>query len=318
MKNKVIACVLAVTMLAGIFAGCSKTTKVTQKSFINACKKLKLEEIDPEDADRNSGMEALEDGLYTIKDGDYLEDAPEEVADYLESFGLDEIIDVDDVKSVSIAARGSGLDDLQDMSDPEELEDAKTDIAFATLIELDEDYVKDVMDYVEDQLDTYDITTKNLSNKEYLSSKNNGYYRLHVDISKLTKLLLENDDLMELIGAYYDEDDFEDLCKALSGDIAFSLEVNKDSIFIIGGFSLNTKPSELNSFSSAFGASNPAKIPMNNKFVEEVIENLIANMGSLSKNLGGLQDIGMDDDDYYDYDYDDYDDYDYDYDDEDI
>ena len=47
MKNKVIACVLAVTMLAGIFAGCSKTTKVTQKSFINACKKLKLEEIDP-------------------------------------------------------------------------------------------------------------------------------------------------------------------------------------------------------------------------------------------------------------------------------
>ena len=80
MKNKVIACVLAVTMLAGIFAGCSKTTKVTQKSFINACKKLKLEEIDPEDADRNSGMEVLEDGLYTIKDGDYLEDAPEEVA----------------------------------------------------------------------------------------------------------------------------------------------------------------------------------------------------------------------------------------------
>ena len=198
------------------------------------------------------------------------------------------------------------------MSDPEDLEDAKTDIAFAMLIELDEDYVKDVMDYVEDQLDTYDITTKNLSNKEYLSSKNNGYYRLHVDISKLTKLLLENDDLMELIGAYYDEDDFEDLCKALSGDIAFSLEVNKDSIFIIGGFSLNTKPSELNSFSSAFGASNPAKISMNNKFVEEVIDNLIANMGNLSKNLGGLQDIGMDDD------YDDYDDYDYDYDDEDI
>jgi hypothetical protein len=35
-------------------------------------------------------------------------------------------------------------------------------------------------------------------------------------------------------------------------------------------------------------------------------------MGNLSKNLGGLQDIGMDDD------YDDYDDYDYDYDDEDI
>ena len=44
--------------------------------------KLKLEEIDPEDADRNSGMEALEDGLYTIKDGDYLEDAPEEVREY--------------------------------------------------------------------------------------------------------------------------------------------------------------------------------------------------------------------------------------------
>ena len=56
---------------------------------------------------------------------------------------------------------------------------------------------------------------------------------------------------------------------------------------------------------------------MNNKFVEEVIENLIANIGNLANQFGGMRDIGMGDDDY-DYDYDDYDDYDYDYDDEDI
>ena len=42
-RIKVIACVLAATMLAGVFAGCSKTTKITTEKFVKACEKLKLE-----------------------------------------------------------------------------------------------------------------------------------------------------------------------------------------------------------------------------------------------------------------------------------
>ncbi|MBR4609254.1 MAG: hypothetical protein IKR78_04360, partial [Dehalococcoidales bacterium] len=267
MKNKVIACVLAVAMLAGIFTGCSKTTKININSFEKACKKLKLEEID---ADESPDEDEIEDGFYMIKDDDYLEDAPEDVTEYLEQFGLDDVIDVDDVTSVGIALKGSGLDDL-DLDDPEDAADAKVDLAFAILMELDENYVDDVMEYVEDQLDTYDITTKNLSGKEYFSSKNEGYYRLHIDIAKFVKLLLDDDTFLELMESLSGDTDVEEILESLSGDVAFSIEVTKTNIFIIGGFSLNTKPSEINSFSSAFGASNPAKLPMNTKFAEEVI-----------------------------------------------
>ena len=306
-KIKVIACVLTVAMLAGIFAGCSKTTKISTDKFAKACERLKLSEIDIEDDMPDD--DDLEDGFYIIVDEDLVEDQSDRVEDMLDEYGLADVIDADDVKSMGLAVKMSGLEDIEDIEDPEDIEDVKVDGAFAAVIELDENYVKDVMDYVEDMLDTYDIDVKDLSNKEYFVSKNDGFIRFHIDVSKLTKIILENDDIMELIGEVYDEDDFEDLCKNLSGDIAITIEINGSNIFILAGGSLNTKPSTLNSFASAFGANNPIKIPMNNKFVEDLIQDTIDNYGDLAGAYSG----GYDYDDYdYDYDYDDYDDWDYD------
>ena len=44
-RIKAIAIVLAVSMLAGLFAGCGKTTKTTTDKFVKACSKMKLEEL---------------------------------------------------------------------------------------------------------------------------------------------------------------------------------------------------------------------------------------------------------------------------------
>ena len=297
-RIKAIACVLAVAMLAGIFAGCSKTTKMSISKFEKACERLKLTQFDVDDD--SPDRDDAEDGIYMIADADDIEDSSGNVNVY----GIGDFIDPDDIKSVGIAIKFTGLDDLDDLDDPEDLEDIKVDGAFAALIELDDNYVEDVMDYIEDMLDTYDINVKDLTNKEYFVSKNDGYIRFHIDISKLTKIILENDDIMDLVGTAYDEDDFEDLCKKLTGDVAVTIEVNGSCIFMLVGGSFNTKPAILNSFAGAFGvASNPVKLPMNTKFVEDFIEDAIDNYGSLASSYGGYDDY----DDWDDLDYDDWD-----------
>jgi hypothetical protein len=303
-KIKALACVLAAAMLAGIFAGCSKTTKITADKFAKACEKLKLEEVDYDDGGLG---DELEDGFYFVADEDDIEDEPETVEGLLNEVGLGDVIDTDDVKSIGFAAKCTGIDDLDGVEDPEDLEDVKVDGAFAVVIELEENYVGDVMDFVDDMLDTYYVNTKDLTNKEYYVSKNDGYTRLHIDVAKLAKIVQDNDDIMELIDAVYDEDDFKDLCKNLSGDVAITIEINGSNIFILGGVSINTKATTLNSFSSAFGASNPAKLPMNEKLVKGLVEDIFEDYGNLatSQYSGGY-------DDY------DFDDYDYDFDDEDI
>ena len=138
------------------------------------------------------------------------------------------------------------------------------------------------MDYLDDMLDLANISTKDLSNKEFYVSKNEGYFRFHVEVAQLAKIILENDDIMDLVDEYSDADDFEDALKALKGDISVSVEINGTNIFIIMGGSLNTKASVLGSFVSAFGAaSNPAKVPMNKDVVTEAIEDTIDTYGRL-------------------------------------
>jgi hypothetical protein len=298
-KIKAIACILAVAMLAGIFAGCSKTTKISVDKFAKACERLKLTEFDVDDDSPDT--DDIEKGVYIVADADDIEDSSTSVEDAADAYGLGGIIDPDDIKAVGIAMKLTGLDDIDSLEDPEDLEDLKVDGAFAAVIELDDNYVKDVMDYFVDMLDTYDIDVNDLTNKEYYVSKNDGYIRFHVDISKLAKIFLENDDIMDLASSSYDEEDIEEICKNISGDVAVTVEINGSNLFILAGGSFNTKPSILNSFSSAFGvASNPVKLPMNTKFVEDFVDNAIDNYGSLADSYGGYDD------------YDDWDDYDYD------
>ncbi|MCR4767674.1 MAG: hypothetical protein K5875_06915 [Saccharofermentans sp.] len=281
-KIKVMACLVAVTMLSVLFAGCGKTTTITSEKFVKACEKLKLEEFELEDD--GPEIDDLEDGIYAYADEDLIEDEPDEVEYFLRQLGLSEVIDADDVKSMALAAKCIGLEDFDDFEDPEELADLKVDGAFALQLSLDDNYAEDFMEFVEDMLDTAGIDEKDLTNKEFYASKNEGYFRFHIDVAKLAKILLNNDDVMDFVDSVYDEDDFEDLCKQLKGDVAISVEINGSNLFIIAGGSLNTKATVLNSFVSSFGAAaNPVKVPMDEKLVDELIGDYVDDYGDVLK-----------------------------------
>ena len=290
-KVKAMALVLAVAMISGVLAGCSKTTTIGTDKFTKVCEKLKLEEFEL-DGD-SPDMDDLEDGIYAMADADYIEDNPEQLEDFLKQIRLDDVIDVDDVESFAFAAKCTGLEDAKDVvKDPEDIADLEVDGAVAFQMTLaDEGYAEDVMEAIEDLLDEADISTKSLSGKEFFSSKKEGYFRFHVDIAKLAKLVLENDDIEDYIGIYskMKDIDIEDILSELKGDVAVTVEINGKNVFILLGGALNTKPTTLNSFAKSFGAAcNPVSVPMNEKLIEEMIESAVDNYLSKLKSGADL------------------------------
>ena len=279
-KVKAMALVLAVAMISGVLAGCSKTTTIGTDKFTKVCEKLKLEEFEL-DGD-SPEMDDLEDGIYAMADADYIEDNPEQLEDFLKQIRLDDVIDVDDVESFAFAAKCTGLEDAKDVAkDPEDIADLEVDGAVAFQMTLaDAGYAEDVMEAIEDLLDEADISTKSLSGKEFFSSKKEGYFRFHVDIAKLANLVLENDDIEDYLGIYskMKDIDIEDILSELKGDVAVTVEINGKNVFILFGGALNTKPTTLNSFAKSFGAAcNPVSVPMNEKLIEEMIESAVDN-----------------------------------------
>lgn len=279
-KVKAMALVLAVAMISGVLAGCSKTTTIGTDKFTKVCEKLKLEEFEL-DGD-SPEMDDLEDGIYAMADADYIEDNPEQLEDFLKQIRLDDVIDVDDVESFAFAAKCTGLEDAKDVvKDPEDIADLEVDGAVAFQMTLaDAGYAEDVMEAIEDLLDEADISTKSLTGKEFFSSKKEGYFRFHVDIAKLATLVLENDDIEDYLGIYskMKDIDIEDILSGLKGDVAVTVEINGKNVFILLGGALNTKPTTLNSFAKSFGAAcNPVSVPMNEKLIEEMIESAVDN-----------------------------------------
>lgn len=290
-KVKAMALVLAVAMISGVLAGCSKTTTIGTDKFTKVCEKLKLEEFEL-DGD-SPEMDDLEDGIYAMADADYIEDNPEQLEDFLKQIRLDDVIDVDDVESFAFAAKCTGLEDAKDVAkDPEDIADLEVDGAVAFQMTLaDAGYAEDVMEAIEDLLDEADISTKSLSGKEFFSSKKEGYFRFHVDIAKLANLVLENDDIEDYLGIYskMKDIDIEDILSELNGDVAVTVEINGKNVFILFGGALNTKPTTLNSFAKSFGAAcNPVSVPMNEKLIEEMIESAVDNYLSKLKSGADL------------------------------
>lgn len=290
-KVKAMALVLAVAMISGVLAGCSKTTTIGTDKFTKVCEKLKLEEFEL-DGD-SPEMDDLEDGIYAMADADYIEDNPEQLEDFLKQIRLDDVIDVDDVESFAFAAKCTGLEDAKDaVKDPEDIVDLEVDGAVAFQMTLaDAGYAEDVMEAIEDLLDEADISTKSLTGKEFFSSKKEGYFRFHVDIAKLATLVLENDDIEDYLGIYskMKDIDIEDILSELKGDVAVTVEINGKNVFILLGGALNTKPTTLNSFAKSFGAAcNPVSVPMNEKLIEEMIESAVDNYLSKLKSGADL------------------------------
>ena len=293
-RIKAMAVVLTVAMLAVVFAGCANTTTISTDKFQKACEKLKLEEFDFEDD--SPELDDVEDGFFAVADEDMVEEKEKDLEDMLKSFKLNGIIDTDDVESFAFAAKATGLDDIKDaMKDPEDIADLEVDGAVAFVMTLSNDgYAEDVMDAIEELLDDADIDVKDLSKQEYMASKKEGYFRCHIDIAKFAKIILDNDDIMDLIETAADKMDIdaEELLESLSGDVAFTIEVNGKNIFFLAGGSLNTKPTVLNSFASSFGAAmNPVKVPMNTKLIEEKLDDSLDTYLSKLKNASSSMDF---------------------------
>ena len=108
-RVKAVSILLAVVMLASIFTGCSsgRTTKITTDKFIKACDKLGLEEYEL-DGKHSPDMDDLQDGFYIAADEDMVEDNEFALQLYLKMYGLDSVIDAEDIQSFAIAAKCTG------------------------------------------------------------------------------------------------------------------------------------------------------------------------------------------------------------------
>ena len=270
--RKTTAFLLVLVMLAGIISGCSKTTKISTDKFVKTCERLKLKEFEFDDDAPEA--DDIEDGAYVVYDEDYIEDNEDSIEQFFREFSFDNVVDPEDVKSMVFAAKIKGAEDLYELEDIESLADVKLDGAVAILMELDDNYAGDVMDYLKDWFDAVDISKKDFTDKEFYSSSDEGYFRFHIDVAKFAGLLADNDDFMDAAKASLD-DDFDDLIEDLSGDIAVTVEINSSSLFIVAGGSLNTKTTVYNEFIKGFGVtSDQMKIPMNEKVAKDMIDYL--------------------------------------------
>jgi frataxin-like iron-binding protein CyaY len=201
----------------------------------------------------------------------------------ISSFGLDEVIEADDVESAALFIKGDGLEDFADdvdgLQDIENLGDAEFELIIGMQATLkDDDKVEDIMDYLEDMLDEYDLDVDDLTAQEYYRSKTEGYLKFNIDIQDLWEIAQENDDLMDLLEEADMEDQFEDLFDSISGNICVSYQISGNNLIVVIGAAFNSKGDSLNDMCSKLGIDNPSKLKTNEVFAEGIIDSLVSNV----------------------------------------
>ena len=283
-RIKIISCIVTAAMVLGLAAGCSKTKKVTTESVEKACEALDYEEYDVDDLqDAKLDGGDVDDGFYVIIDEDAIEDMADENESSLSSIGLDEVIEADDVESAALFIKGDGLEDFADdvdgLQDIENLGDAEFELIIGMQATLkDDDKVEDIMDYLEDMLDEYDLDVDDLTAQEYYRSKTEGYLKFNIDIQDLWEIAQENDDLMDLLEEADMEDQFEDLFDSISGNICVSYQISGNNLIVVIGAAFNSKGDSLNDMCSKLGIDNPSKLKTNEAFAEGIIDSLMSNV----------------------------------------
>jgi hypothetical protein len=283
-RIKIISCIVTAAMILGLAAGCSKTKKVTTESVEKACEALDYEEYDVgdlEDGQLEPGD--IDDGIYVVIDGDDIEDLADENEASVSSIGLDEVLEADDVESAALFIKGDGLEDFADdvdgLQDIENLADAEFELIIGMQATLkDDDKVEDIMDYLEDMLDEYDLDVDDLTAQEYYRSKTEGYLKFNIDIQELWAIAQENDDLMDLLEEADMEDQIEDLFDSVSGNICVSYQISGNNLIVVVGAAFNSKGDSLNDMCSKLGIDNPSKLKTNEVFAEGIIDSLVSNV----------------------------------------
>jgi frataxin-like iron-binding protein CyaY len=283
-RIKIISCIVTAAMVLGLAAGCSKTKKVTTESVEKACEALDYEEYDVgdlEDGQLEPGD--IDDGIYVVIDGDDIEDLADENEASVSSIGLDEVLESDDIESAALFIKGDGLEDFADdvdgLQDIENLADAEFELIIGMQATLkDDDKVEDIMDYLEDMLDEYDLDVDDLTAQEYYRSKTEGYLKFNIDIQELWAIAQENDDLMDLLEEADMEDQIEDLFDSVSGNICVSYQISGNNLIVVIGAAFNSKGDSLNDMCSKLGIDNPSKLKTNEVFAEGIIDSLVSNV----------------------------------------
>ena len=283
-RIKIISCIVTAAMILGLAAGCSKTKKVTTESVEKACEALDYEEYDVgdlEDGQLEPGD--IDDGIYVVIDGDDIEDLADENEASVSSIGLDEVLESDDIESAALFIKGDGLEDFADdvdgLQDIENLADAEFELIIGMQATLkDDDKVEDIMDYLEDMLDEYDLDVDDLTAQEYYRSKTEGYLKFNIDIQELWAIAQENDDLMDLLEEADMEDQIEDLFDSVSGNICVSYQISGNNLIVVIGAAFNSKGDSLNDMCSKLGIDNPSKLKTNEVFAEGIIDSLVSNV----------------------------------------
>lgn len=283
-RIKIISCIVTAAMVLGLAAGCSKTKKVTTESVEKACEALDYEEYDVDDLE-DGQLEPgdIDDGIYVVIDGDDIEDLADENEASVSSIGLDEVLEADDVESAALFIKGDGLEDFADdvdgLQDIENLADAEFELIIGMQATLkDDDKVEDIMDYLEDMLDEYDLDVDDLTAQEYYRSKTEGYLKFNIDIQELWAIAQENDDLMDLLEEADMEDQIEDLFDSVSGNICVSYQISGNNLIVVIGAAFNSKGDSLNDMCSKLGIDNPSKLKTNEVFAEGIIDSLMSNV----------------------------------------
>ena len=283
-RIKIISCIVTAAMVLGLAAGCSKTKKVTTESVEKACEALDYEEYDVDDLE-DGQLEPgdVDDGIYIVIDEDDIEDLADENEASVSSIGLDEVIEADDVESAALFIKGDGLEDFADdvdgLQDIENLGDAEFELIIGMQATLkDDDKVEDIMDYLEDMLDEYDLDVDDLTAQEYYRSKTEGYLKFNIDIQDLWEIAQENDDLMDLLEEADMEDQIEDLFDSISGNICVSYQISGNNLIVVIGAAFNSKGDSLNDMCSKLGIDNPSKLKTNEAFAEGIIDSLMSNV----------------------------------------
>ena len=283
-RIKIISCIVTAAMVLGLAAGCSKTKKVTTESVEKACEALDYEEYDVDDLE-DGQLEPgdVDDGIYVVIDEDDIEDLADENEASVSSIGLDEVIEADDVESAALFIKGDGMEDFAEdvdgLQDIENLGDAEFELIIGMQATLkDDDKVEDIMDYLEDMLDEYDLDVDDLTAQEYYRSKTEGYLKFNIDIQDLWEIAQENDDLMDLLEEADMEDQIEDLFDSISGNICVSYQISGNNLIVVIGAAFNSKGDSLNDMCSKLGIDNPSKLKTNEAFAEGIIDSLMSNV----------------------------------------
>ena len=289
---RVTAFILAGALTVSILAGCNKnaepdiaeeeeerrTTWITTEEFVDACKEMGLTGIEPDEIMEDT--ETIEDGFYVEGDSKYVSRKSDSISDYLDEFDLDDVIDTKDIESFALAAKCDGFSELEGASstyDFDSYSKTRLDGAVAFQMTLKDDYTDKVMDFIEDKLDEYGIDTKDLSEDEFYKSDSEGYLRLHIDVAEFIECAFDNKELEDLLDEmYYGMNPFEDLRGAVKGDVAFSIEINEQNMFVIAAFAINRGADEIDNFVEAFDAmANPMDVAVNSEAAKCYAEALI-------------------------------------------